>query len=359
MIQTKPYKLMVFLGTGAVGDFVMMLDMALRAHKAAGTKSIFIVKNNATFLHTFLAQYPFAKVERFSLASILKVFFMSFRYKTCIMWETANQGYGKRVFLFFRIFHHLTPARIIALQAKDEFSFLGNDAMPFKNDRYMYQIGIQMLEHAGFTVGNGIPHIDFAQEEYILEKNGLKVGNYIVICPTTSGYSEVLRTLPDWRWGGLLTKILAGREDLPIVFVGGPGEKKAFERISSYLDPSVQDKVLMFDGNLSASEMMTLFSNAKLFIGLRTGTTLVAACIDTKGTIILLDARMKETIWFYDFNKNIISLTNRDECKCRSNALTCYVRDEKDRKLYHRCNYFVPDEVIVSEAKKALAKNNI
>lgn len=356
MFKYKKYDLLVQFNSGAIGDFLMMMDIAIRAHKASGVKTIIILKGNISFLKTFLHCYPYISVLPYTPVNIAKIFFSAFTTKSCIVWETANIGYKKRVLLFLKFFHYFTPTRVVALQVQKEFSFLGNDAIPFLNDRRIYEVGIQMLNHIGLTVSQEPPHISFLEDKKILAVNSLSELNYIVVCPTTSSFSEIQRSWSDRRWAAVINTALSVNSSYKIVMVGGPGDIFKFNAITELVHDEYRNRVVMFDGTLNAQQMMNIFSSAKLFIGVRTGTTAVAACIDMKGEIIQLDSRPTETIWHYGFNKKIHFFINLEECKCKPmNFLRCYVRDDEDRLLYHRCNYFIKDAEVLATVKELLS----
>lgn len=346
MLKNTKQKEIVFFGTGAIGDFVMFVDMAIRANKAEGFESLILLKGNGSFLKTLVFNYPFIRVTKYSPLEVFKILVRSFFNSIYIIWETANSGYGKRVFFLFYFFYYFTPVRIVALQVKDEFSFLGVDAIKFKNDKYIYKIGIDMLEHIGLSVDQSVPHIDFIEDKYFLSDNNL-LENYIVVCPTTSSFSEIKRTLPDRRWANIINTFLDKHNNYKVVFVGGKEDQKSFNDIIKLLDKNYSKLVLSFSGTLDAQQIMNVFSSASIFLGLRTGTTLIASCIKMKSKVILLDSKLKEFIWYYDFSENVISLSNKEECLCRENKIRCYVRDYLDNRLYHRCNYFIKDEKII------------
>lgn len=357
MFKHKTYNLLVFFNSGAIGDFIMMMDMAIRAHEVSGAESVIVLKGNVKFLRTFLEPYPYIEVLPNSLRTASLLAYKSFTKKICILWETANIGYKARVMFTLKFFHYVTPARVVALQVKDEFSFLGKDAIPFLNDRRIYQIGIQMLNHIGLAVTTTPPHLKFIPKENILIEHNLTKKGYIVACPTTSGFSEIKRTWPNRRWAQLLSSIHAAYPYQKIVFIGGLGDKDVFDDITGLMNGISPEQVVSFCGSLSAQEMMTLFSQASLFIGVRTGTTAVASCIDMEGGMIQLDSRPTETIWHYDYNPKIHFFINYEECKCRTmNFVPCHIRDKYDRLLYHRCNYFIDDKAVLNKAVLLLAE---
>lgn len=356
MFKYKKYNFFIQFGSGAVGDFLMSMDIAIRAHKLCEAKTIIILKGNASFLKTFLKPYPYISVLPYNPKTIIKLMVLAFTNRTCVVWETANAGYKLRVLLFLRFLHHFTPVRIIALQVKEEFSFLGNDAIPFLNDRRIYEIGIQMLNHIGLSVSQEPPHIDFLEDKKILDLNDLSELNYIVVCPTTSSFAEIQRSWSDRRWAQLVDTSLSINPLNKVVFIGGPGDGPRFKSIIKLINQEYKNRVITFEGTLNAQQMMTVFSYAKLFIGVRTGTTAIAACINMKGEIIQLDSRPTETIWHYGFNKKIHFFINLKECKCEPmNFVPCSVRDQEDHLLYHRCNYFIDDAEVLATVKELLS----
>ncbi len=281
MFKYKKYNLLIQLNSGAIGDFIMMVDMAIRAHDASGAKTIIVLKGNVSFLKTFLACYPYITALPYTPKTFLHLIILAYTKQACILWETANIGYKRRVLWFLKFFYYLTPTRVVALQVQNEFSFLKQDAIPFLNDRKIYLIGVQMLRHIGLSVNENPPHIDFIPDEGILGLHGLSPLEYIVVCPTTSGFSEIQRSWPDKRWAHLITETFAGAPLSTVVFVGGPGDRDRFLSIMAHVNKKQEPKTVIFDGTLNAQQMMTIFSNAKLFFGVRTGTTAVASCISS------------------------------------------------------------------------------
>jgi ADP-heptose:LPS heptosyltransferase len=356
MFKHKTYNLFIFFNSGAIGDFLMMVDMAIRAHEATNAESVIILKGNVRFLRSFLEPYPFIQALPYTPKTALSLLFKSFTRRACILWETANIGYQSRVILTLKFFHYVTPTRVVALQVQDEFSFLGKDAIPFLNDRRIYKIGIQMLNHVGLQVNTSPPHIEFIADNDIFSDYSFLKGEYIVVCPTTSGFSGIKRTWPNKRWARLISSLYKFSPKQGIVFIGGPEDQKIFTDIVSALEDVPSQKIFMFCGTLTAQQMMTLFSYARLFIGVRTGTTAVASCINMKGEIIQLDSRPTETIWHYDYNPRIHFFINLEECKCRPmNFVPCHIRDKDDRLLYHRCNYFIDDNEVITLAHVLLS----
>ncbi len=357
MFKYKKYNLFIQFGSGAIGDFLMSMDIAIRAHKANQAETIIILKGNVSFLRTFLIPYPYISVLSYKPKTIIKIVVLAFSKRACVIWETANAGYKLRVLLFLRFLHHLTPVRILALQVQKEFSFLGKDAIPFLNDRRIFEIGIQMLNHIGLQVSQEPPHINFVEDKKILVDNDLLELNYIVICPTTSSFAEIRRSWSDKRWANVINRVLSIRPTNKIVMVGGLGDGVRFNAITRLVRDEYRNRIVMFDGTLNAQQMMNIFSSAKLFIGVRTGTTAVAACIDMKGEIIQLDSRPTEIIWHYGFNKNIHFFINLEKCKCKPmNFVPCCIQDPEDHLLYHRCNYFIDDAEVLAAVAGVLSK---
>ena len=98
----------------------------------------------------------------------------------------------------------------------------------------------------------------------LLETEGMSSG-YLVVCPFTT------RPQKHWfeaRWTALILR-LKQEFGLPLMILGGPGDRDAAERISSALG----EGVLNLAGRTGLTEAAALIRQAKLMVGVDTGLT--------------------------------------------------------------------------------------
>ena len=349
----KRYNTFLMFGTGAVGDFVMMIDLAKRANNSdKNIKTYIFVKENEDFLGGLLKNYDFIKVYRFNIFSFLYLIYLTIFKKSCLIWETANFNYSKRVFILFKFIRYFSKSNIVAMQTEDkEFKDILDEKhiININNSKYLYEYGIELLKILELDVSYNIPELSLPQNIDISKYNILK-NNYILIAPTTSKFRSIRRTLPAYRWANIINNILNNNQGktLKVVLIGSPNEKLELENIWDIVDINNKYKVQIISKNIKAEEVCSLIYNSKIFIGLRSGIGAIASVMKMQGKYILLNSRSSEKMWNYDFNKNIKVFQNINECKCRGTWFDdCYIKDNKDNGLYHRCIYYINDYDII------------
>ncbi|MFL0810435.1 MAG: glycosyltransferase family 9 protein [Agarilytica sp.] len=127
-----------------------------------------------------------------------------------------------------------------------------------------YRAMARYLELPDAAFEMSIPYFE-ESEASALQKVGSESGNYAVICPFTTRPQKHWFE-PEWQE---FVDLLKDRYEVPIVILGGPGDKDAAFRLQRGADVSL----INLTGQTNLLEAAAVIANAKVLVGVDTGLT--------------------------------------------------------------------------------------
>jgi len=181
----------------------------------------------------------------------------------------------------------------------------------------------------------------FKEDEEMSERFR-KYGDYLVIHSFATNRN---RSLPLKRWKKLIEEISHNLKDTKILIIGSKKDIKD----SLEIIPNNNPQVISFVGN-SIYETLHILKNAKLFLGVDTGTTHIASLL---GKNVIEIGNMSNPSWLTNYNSNTTVLVNKDRCTCVGDK-TGKCEEIIEEQGYLRCMIDVTNEDILMEVKKKI-----
>ncbi|MCP5415966.1 MAG: glycosyltransferase family 9 protein [Chromatiaceae bacterium] len=176
---------------------------------------------------------------------------------------------------------------------------------------YLYLAQQLELQTGHFEMQLSLAEADCNFVQRLVQSERLEAG-YLVLCPFTT------RPQKHWfeqRWSALIAR-LQQQFALPLVVLGGPGDREASERICSALDRAV----INLTGKTGLTEAAALISQAQLLIGVDTGLTHMGLAFATP-TVALFGSTCP---YLETTRTNALVLYHKLECSPCRRSPTCH-----------------------------------
>lgn len=179
-------------------------------------------------------------------------------------------------------------------------TYLYDNLIPFTDNILFFELLNKILDIFSIKKRKKFPILDYNLSINTLDKYRLKENEYIVIHPF--GSSESRSILGDeLLW---LIKTIRSIDGLKVVVTGGFEDKSA-------LESTTKDIEIIHAIGLNMIELHEILKGAKLFIGVDTGTTHMAAFLRKKSLVI---AHHGNPQWLPYYNDNATILFNIETC---------------------------------------------
>jgi hypothetical protein len=165
---------------------------------------------------------------------------------------------------------------------------------------------------------------------------------YIVLHPFP--HMSTAKTLPLRRWIHLVQELRREYPAYGMVITGAEVDRAQAHEIAAAVDEGVWCAI-----DRSLLEVAGLIEHAKLYIGVDTGPTHIAGVLHAPSVVL---AQQKDPMWLPTYNPNATLISERKNCLCGIPGKTCGAWEEG--KLYRRCVYDIPDEIILSAIRTKL-----
>jgi ADP-heptose:LPS heptosyltransferase len=341
----KPrFRNLFYVSYGSIGDFLMTLNLAEDIHENDQRIGITVLATrNAAQLRDLAKCYSYITVRPIGRGHFIRTLF-----------ALLPSSCGRSIFVIPPTFGE-TPKLIYALgkiltirSASKLIDFSMNPALVrpnktlyFEKDKLFIENIRQILNvlsmHSSRTVS-----YRYRKNPAILASLKLQPGNYVVMAPYAANDQ---RSLPPSRWSTLL-KHLKSEYTEPIILLGAPSDR---DRAQSLIDASGVEAINACEG-LAFGDIATVVDACKLFIGVDSGLSHLAGCLQKESVII---GNLSNPSWLPKYNPRAHILFNADNCTCMGDKGGDCI-EVIDGRRYYRCMIQIPDEAIYSASRAAL-----
>ncbi|MFZ1075523.1 MAG: glycosyltransferase family 9 protein [Minisyncoccia bacterium] len=343
----RRYRSLCYFNSGAIGEFLMMLYFADLLERSAKTLGVevpqvdIVVQRNAALVRELAACYPNVRIIELSRKSI---------FRTILQ---ARRGSLPRMFITQQTFGKIPlPIKCIArLSALGPGRYLGgfDDHMPVNrflyNERWEFDTARLfpetmhwLAEHIGYPTNYVAPRLKWPEQPFPESKT-----RPIVLHVCAQGEK---RSLPLARWKVLIAKLRGHYPKATFAFTGSGADRE-------FIDAAIEGirDCENSAGKISITESIALLKSARLFIGVDTGITHLAAFLGCRGVVL---GNNSNPCWSTKYCPSLTWLAADGRCTCLGNKkgdCTEYV----DGKPYYRCLLDISDESIIAAADAILA----
>lgn len=332
---------LVYLGQGAIGDFLMILNLCdAYRRENPGAYCFVVTTRNAQLLREFSSAYSFVKVisleKKYLWRAVLPLLHIA-QLENIIIIPPSFGGVSKTTRFLARILAIHKGSQTYCYKVRREHSreincdniLTFNPKIPFFKN--LLQIDQRMSIKS--------PHYQYIADPKTPSRFGLHENDYFVVHPFAGNPQ---RTLPFDRWVNLL-EFLIERYPKRVVIIGSTQEQQDAEKIASFLN---KDLFLNLCGTLKVSELTTLIDHARVFIGADSGLTHLAGVLGKPSVVI---GNNSNPTWLPVYNKYAVILKNNLSCTCDGmKGGNCLV--EYNGRKYYRCMLDIPQSNIKREA---------
>lgn len=336
----------LFIPSGSIGDALMMI--CLCAEMATLTPDIrctIIARRNAGLIRDLALAYPFIQVIEIhkNVGGILSLLWHSFARPYVVLMPAV---FGKGLLLntknLFTLLKLRPGTRTAGLLRETEPNPY-NVALSYNHSILHYDNMRDMARAGGVPVlpeGAPIARLQIVPATPAL---GLTKDSYIVFHPFGS---SSWKSFPPRRVHELLTQLSTQYPAMSFVVTGGPENTEEAERIIEGVPRTYTA------AGLPIREAATLIADARLYIGVDTGTTHLA-CLFQQQSILLEHNASPE--WLPTYNPNAVILTNDASCACKGRK-NGDCRVDEEGKPYHRCLYDIADQTILEAVRTSVGR---
>lgn len=302
-----------------------------------------IARRNAGLIRDLALAYPFIHVIEIhkNLNGVFSLLWHSFARPYVVLMPAV---FGKGVLLntknLFTLLKLRPGTRTAGLLRDAEPNPYGV-ALSYDHSLLHYDNMRNMARAGGVSVlpeGSAIEKLKIVPEAPAL---GLTKDSYIVFHPFGS---SSWKSFPPRRVHELLMELARRYPNMAFVVTGGPENQEEAERIIEGVPRAYTA------AGLPIREAATLIAQARLYIGVDTGTTHLA-CLLQQQSILLEHNASPE--WLPTYNPNAVILTNDTNCACKGRK-NGDCRVDEEGKSYHRCLYDIADQTILEAVGRVL-----
>ena len=309
----KPQKLTaVLLQNGSIGDFLLFVWLAeLLWASGQFSKILIILPRGADFLRGFLDAYPYLEVREVSRAHPLAAARLWLdthaKRNTSPIVAVIHPSPG-RIPLFVKLFAWALTrgpgSRLVGFQdAGPLCSRLYTTCLPYETNQ-LYSDTVRDIARAiGVVVpADTRPRLTFVTQKNALEALALQEKLYVVLHPTPSNR----RRAPDLQTVVQIARCLAGQfPDATLVLSGGPQEKLFLEQAAATVRQSSMQTVVIAAG-LPARDIASLLANARLYVGVDTGTSHLASLLSVPAVVLAHEGTAVNWLPLYSASTEVI-----------------------------------------------------
>lgn len=334
------------LNYGTIGDMLMMVSFLEEIHQQ-DRKAVLIVgvfKNfdlikDLTACYDWLVLYDLSKKWHF-----IKIFPVLFLSKTTVIGPLTFGDIPRFILLFAKAVSFFnsknSPIGFLPADIKNKEYFSKN--ITFHKDRLFIENLVNILAVLGFKEIKIIPHFNFIFNKSLLQELSLEINKYVIFHLCAANES---RSLPKSRWVSVLRKIKDFDQNLNFVFTAS---KQDLNFVEDVLKESAVSGVIVVGRSLH--DIATLIKNAKLYVGVDTGITHIAAVLRAPSVVL---GNNSNPTWLPSYNPQALILKDDSVCSCDGQkGGDCFT--DFEGKKYYRCMFSVTDDKIVASIKERL-----
>jgi ADP-heptose:LPS heptosyltransferase len=329
---------LIWLPTGGhIGDAVMVTSLfAEITREMPHLKILYLVRRNASFIADLARAYPAITVIPISSSPLkaLKAILPLFALQSTVI---APPPWGARPFIL-KILSFLFILRgdtVIAFQDRGMWQPYSAVIAHDKSKRYIDNLrAAAALAYLPTNPIGSPPRLKLLSS--LPSDFPFAAKPYIVLHPFP--HMSTAKTLPLRRWIHLVQELRRKYPAYGIVITGAEVDRAQAQEIAAAVDEGV---ICAIDRPLL--EVAGLIEHAKLYIGVDTGPTHIAGVLHAPSVIL---AQQKDPMWLPTYNPNATLISEKKNCVCGIPGKTCGAWEEG--KLYRRCVYDIPDEMILS-----------
>lgn len=351
----------VYINSGALGEFLMtvfFMESVMKSRECDPSTEFYILTSrSADALRPLIADHPRIRVidiawkERGALANL---FLRCLRLPALVITQQTFGRTAMSVKVLGKILS-LRPDSILAgFDDTSRFNrYIYTRLVHFDSKQLFYTAMLELARTTGFSVQDSVPQLSLSMIVQILERHSLQAVPYVIIAPYAAA---VHRSMPPSMIQVIIQSVRASNPDMVVILTGDKKQQNSLnEAIRNYVSThgSGQEYVRNL-GELSLVELTTLIQHSRLYIGVDTGTTHLAAVMH-KSSLIL--ENNSNPCWWPTYNENAVILTNDEHCTCDGKkGGNCRV--EVDGQLYYRCLAEVSANQISNAITILLQKHN-
>jgi ADP-heptose:LPS heptosyltransferase len=342
----KPFKTIVYLNSGAIGEFLMTLYFADLVDQSAKEQRIpsplirILVQKNYSFLLQLAVEYPHIQIETVSSKQRFKNM-LNARVGGTPRAVITQQTFGT-VPLIVKLFAWLIAlgpnAKLIGFDDGKAYNkFFYNDLLKFDSTLPFAKEMGKLAERCGYPATLTQPILRWKKLPSQKERSGPIV---IHMCGTNPN-----RSFPIKRWNALLKELRIQYPKILFVCTGGTVDRPFIDAACEGVT-NIQNAA----GEMNVPELLDLFNTAKIFIGVDTGITHLASFRGVPSVII---GNLSNPTWLPTYNPNARILYNETNCTCdglKGGDCSIIV----DGQPYLRCLYDITDKSVFESVRAVI-----
>lgn len=330
----------IYLGQGAIGDFLMVLNLLEEYHQRFPKNKCFVfTSRNAHILALLAEEYPFVQVISIGKKDILTSFWCLFHTIFSENEVVLPPTFGQISFITRLAGFLLTlyPGSVL------HTFYIGENP---KKGQIFFDRELLFIENIYRVIPDckyREPSFHFNEKIEIIDRYNLTTDAYIVLHPFAA---NPVRSLPTDRWRLLVVYLRNKYPGYHVVVTGSEFDKDLAKEICRN-----DNMVINTTGRIQMNELSTLIAHCRLFIGPDSGITHLASTIGKKSVVI---GNQSNPTWLPYYNSNAVILFEKKRCTCLGDKSgSCF--EEINGKCYYRCMIDIPDEKIYYSCDKILA----
>ena len=326
-MSNRKHKNLIYFQNGSIGDFLMTIFFLENIYlNDSSIKLNVVVPKNEELLLQFLEKYSYINLILANKRSLKGLWGMlkltKFAFSKNLIITAPTPG---RLSLYIKIL-----AKTVSLFGRSELVGFDDDQKINKfiytkllkyNTKIIYPDFLKtVIKELSFEVKKEIPKLEYRVDENILNKLKLEKEKYVVFNPMAATQG---RSLKKEEIDEIVDFIRNFLSEIKIVLTGGMSDEKILNIF--------KNKAIILT-NSKIAELCTVIDNAKLFIGMDTGTSHLSSFLGQKSLII---AKNGTPNWLPYYNQKAKILYSIEGCshntyegreyleECRGDRLRC------------------------------------
>ena len=340
---------------GNIGDFLMDIVLAENIKKNLESKSDFdlklsiIVSNKNLFLEQIGEHYKHIQLIVLDNLKSKIIFFLKNFYKLNFIFTVPTFGIMPvEIKIFGFLITRRQGSKFIGFNDKSRVNkYFYDKEIIFDYHQPYYENLLKILDFLKINYNNEAPFLDIKVDEQLIDDkfNQYKDKPYIAL--HVCGKNTV-RSWPVDNWVKFINYFHQNYPDHSIIMTGSKQDANFINQIINNLPTA--DFIKNFSGQLSFNELLFLFKNSKLYIGVDTGITHLASLLNLPSLVI---GNLSNPTWLPDYNPLASILFNKENCTCKGDKSgECYYLI--DNKKYYRCMMDIKFDDVTNALKKYL-----
>ena len=328
---------------------VFFMESVMKSRECDPSTEFYILTSrSADALRPLIADHPRIRVidvawkERGALANL---FLRCLRLPALVITQQTFGRIATSVKVLGKILSLRPDSTLAGFDDASRFNkYIYTRLVHFDSQQLFYTAMLELARTTGFSVKSGVPQLSLSTSAQTLEKHSLQTVEYVIIAPYAAAAH---RSMPPSMIQSVIQEVRAIDPNIVVVLTG---DKRQQDNLNGVIQKHLVDrdsseqKYVRNPGILSLVELATLIQHSRLYIGVDTGTTHLAAVMH-KPSLVL--ENNSNPCWWPTYNERAVILTNNEHCTCDGKkGGNCRV--ERDGQMYYRCLSEVSDEKIRS-----------